>query len=197
MPVIGGIAMALIFVLLSDNRINRILSFWEKETTDYSGLDWQPLHGKWALAGGGLFGVGLGNSRAKWSWLPAADNDYIFAIIGEEGGMLGALVVILLYVVLAYALLRAMRKARDLFGVAVIGGVFVWIIGQAFINIAVVLGLLPVLGVPLPLLSSGGTALISCLLAIGVVLSISRDSALYEQEIAAGTAEPRPGYERS
>lgn len=176
-PLVGGIVMAAGFALFSENRMGRILNFLEKEVTDYSGRDWQPLHGEWALASGGLFGVGLGNSRTKWSWLPAADNDYIFAIIGEETGMVGALVVIGLYVVLAFALLRAIRECDDLFGRAVIGGVFVWIIGQAFVNIAVVLKLLPVLGVPLPLLSSGGTALISCMLAIGVVLSITRDTA--------------------
>lgn len=175
-PLVLGIIMVFLMAIISPNRMNRITTFFGAECTDYSGLCWQPLHGLWALAGGGIFGVGLGNSRAKWSWLPAADNDYIFAIIGEELGMIGAVVVILIFVVLAFGILNVMRNARDLFGVIVTGSIFVWIIGQAFVNIGVVIGLIPVLGVPLPLISSGGTALISNLLAIGVVLSISRDA---------------------
>jgi cell division protein FtsW len=175
-PLILGLVMVFVMAIISPNRMSRITAFFEPECTDYSGLCWQPLHGLWALAGGGVFGLGLGNSRAKWSWLPAADNDYIFAIIGEELGMIGAVVVILIFVVLAFGILNVMRKARDLFGVIVTGSIFVWIIGQAFINIGVVVGLLPVLGVPLPFVSSGGTALISNLLAIGVVLSIARDA---------------------
>src|SRR5690606_17233634 len=81
----GAVFATIIFVVTSPNRLARIFAAGD----DYSGLDWQPLHGTWALAGGGFFGVGLGGSKAKWSWLPAADNDYIFAIIGEELGMLG------------------------------------------------------------------------------------------------------------
>ncbi|GAA3586660.1 hypothetical protein GCM10022198_07650 [Klugiella xanthotipulae] len=175
-PLVLGVALVAVMAITSPNRMGRIADFFEKSGSDYSGLSWQPLHGLWALANGGVFGVGLGNSKAKWSWLPAADNDYIFAIIGEELGLIGAIVVILLYVLLAVGLLRVMRNARDLFGVVTTGAVLVWIVGQAFVNIGVVIGILPVLGVPLPLLSSGGTALISCLMAIGVVLSIARDS---------------------
>ncbi len=179
MPVLVMAAGVLLLVVTSPNRMSRILTnCGSGEAADYSGLCWQPLHGLWALAGGGVFGVGLGNSRAKWSWLPAADNDYIFAIIGEETGMIGAIIVLLLFVALAFGILHVMRNARDLFGVIVSGTIFVWIIGQALINIGVVIGILPVLGVPLPLISSGGTALISNLLAIGVVLSIARDSDL-------------------
>lgn len=179
-PIILGALMVFIMVIISPNRMSRItVDCSAVDAADYSGLCWQPLHGLWALAGGGIFGVGLGNSRAKWSWLPAADNDYIFAIIGEELGMIGAIVVILIFVVLAFGLIKVMRNARDLFGVVVTGSIFIWVIGQAFVNIAVVVGILPVLGVPLPLISSGGTALISNLLAIGVVLSIARDSATH------------------
>jgi len=144
------------------------------ESVDTSNACWQPVHGMWALASGGIFGVGLGNSKMKWSWLPAAENDYIFAIIGEELGLIGAIVVLILFVVLAIALVRVFRSTTDSFGRIVTGGVMVWIIGQALVNIAVVLGLLPVLGVPLPLISAGGSALISGLFAVGVVLSIAR-----------------------
>ncbi|WP_269085054.1 FtsW/RodA/SpoVE family cell cycle protein [Rathayibacter tanaceti] len=127
------------------------------------------------MASGGIFGVGLGNSKAKWSWLPAADNDYIFAIIGEELGLIGAVVVLALFVVLAVAFFRVIHASTDPFVRISTGAVMVWLIGQAFVNIGVVLGVLPVLGVPLPLISSGGTALLSSLLAIGVVLSFARE----------------------
>lgn len=180
----GGLFAVLFLVATSPNRMQRLLGFAEGQT-DYSGLGWQPLHGMWALAGGGLFGVGLGGSKAKWSWLPAADNDYIFAIIGEELGLIGAILVIALYVALALVLLRSIGRARDRFGTAVLGGITVWIIGQAFVNIGVVVGVLPVLGVPLPLISAGGTALIANLLAMGVAISIARDGEAYQAELAA------------
>ncbi|WP_349898208.1 putative lipid II flippase FtsW [Parafrigoribacterium soli] len=144
---------------------------------DYSGSCWQTVHGWWALASGGVFGVGLGNSKAKWSWLPEADNDFIFAIIGEELGLLGAIVVLLLFIVIAISFVRIIRANPDPFAKLVVSAVMVWIIGQAFVNIAVVLGVLPVLGVPLPLISAGGSALVTTLFAIGIVLSFARHPA--------------------
>lgn len=181
---LGGLLAVIFFVVTSPNRMARLFGH-AAGNDDYSGLGWQPLHGLWALAGGGLFGVGLGGSKAKWSWLPAADNDYIFAIIGEELGLIGALLVIALFIALAAVLLRVISRARDRFGKAVVGGILVWIVGQAFVNIGVVIGVLPVLGVPLPLISAGGTALIACLLAMGVVISIARDGANYQAELEA------------
>lgn len=183
---LGALLAVIFFVVSSPNRMSRLLGH-AAGNEDYSGLGWQPLHGLWALAGGGLFGAGLGNSKAKWSWLPAADNDYIFSIIGEELGLVGALFVVALFVALALVMLRAIGRARDRFGRAVIGGVLVWLVGQAFINIGVVIGILPVLGVPLPLISSGGTALISGLLAMGVVISITREGTTSERERAEGS----------
>ena len=183
LTIAGSLAGVLILVITSPNRMARLFSFADGHS-DYSGSGWQPLHALWALAGGGLFGVGLGGSKAKWSWLPAADNDYIFAIIGEELGLIGALLVLVLYVALAIVMLRAIGRARDRFGKAVIGGILVWIVGQAFVNMAVVMNLLPSLGVPLPLISAGGTALIACLLAMGVVISIARDGDDYQEERA-------------
>lgn len=173
----GGLLAVFFFVVTSPNRMQRLFGH-AGGNDDYSGLGWQPLHGLWALAGGGLFGVGLGGSKAKWSWLPAADNDYIFAIIGEELGLIGGLLVIAMFIALAAVMLRVISRAHDRFGKAVVGGILVWIVGQAFVNIGVVVGILPVLGVPLPLISSGGTALIACLIAIGVVISVARDSTL-------------------
>ncbi|WP_017794461.1 FtsW/RodA/SpoVE family cell cycle protein [Leucobacter salsicius] len=179
----GGLLGVILFVVTSSNRMERLLGH-AGGNADYSGLGWQPLHGLWALAGGGVFGVGLGGSKAKWSWLPAADNDYIFAIIGEELGLIGAMLVIVLFVALTVVMLRVIARARDRFGKAVVGGILVWIVGQAFVNIGVVIGVFPVLGVPLPLISAGGTALIACLIAIGVVISIARDAAVYQDELA-------------
>ncbi len=160
----------------SSSRQNRIQAFLTgcRTADDFAGNCWQTVHGWWALASGGFFGVGLGNSKAKWSWLPEADNDFIFAIIGEEFGLLGAILVLALFIVLAISFVRIIRASTDPFARVTVSAVLVWIVGQAFVNIAVVLGLLPVLGVPLPLISSGGSALVTTLLAIGIVLSFAR-----------------------
>jgi cell division protein FtsW len=177
---VGVVAMAVLlpFVTMASASRQVRISAWLSGCTDsnqYADLCWQPVHGMWALASGGVFGVGLGNSKAKWSWLPEADNDYIFAIIGEELGLIGAVVVLALFVVLAVSMIKVIRQSKDPFVKTVTGGILAWIIGQALVNIAVVLGLLPVLGVPLPLISAGGSALIMTLVAIGVVLSFARD----------------------
>lgn len=188
--------VALLFAIASPNRMSRINTWMQGCTdADYSGYCWQPQHGMWALASGGVFGVGLGNSRAKWNWLPEADNDFIFAIIGEELGLIGALVVLVLYALLAIVLVRIMRRSRESFTRIVTGGVLVWVVGQAFVNIGVVLGVLPVLGVPLPLISSGGSSLVAVLLAIGVVLSLARQETLDAARIAA-TPVGRPARRR-
>lgn len=169
--------------IFSANRVARILTFFSNNCAIDSNAAslswcWQPLHGNWAMASGGLFGVGLGKSKMKWSWLPASDNDYIFAIIGEELGLIGCLVVLALLVVLTVSFLRIIREATDPVVRIATGGIMMWLIGQAFINIAVVLGLIPVLGVPLPFISSGGTALLAALLGMGVVLSFARHNEL-------------------
>lgn len=169
---VGGV----IFAFTGKSRSQRITGWLNGCAEDnYMRFCWQPMHGEWALASGGVFGAGLGNSKAKWSWLPEAQNDYIFAIIGEELGLIGAVVVLALFTVLAIAFTRIMRANPDPFARLVTGGVMTWIVGQALINIAVVLQLLPVLGVPLPLISAGGSALIATLVAIGIVLSFARN----------------------
>lgn len=167
--------LAFLFSKVSSSRVDRI-DAWLNGCPPNDPLDicWQPDHAVWALAGGGLFGRGLGNSTAKWNWLPEASSDYIFAIIGEELGLIGAIVVLVLFIVLAIAFVRVIRSTTDSFARITTAGVMVWVIGQAFVNIAVVLGVLPVLGVPLPLISAGGSALIANLLGIGVVLSFAR-----------------------
>jgi len=179
MTLIGTLGIA--FAFSGESRSDRINAWLHGCTVaQYETFCWQPTHGTWALASGGLFGVGLGNSKAKWSWLPEADNDYIFAIVGEELGLIGAIVVLVLFIVLAFSFIRIIRSNTDAFARIVTAGVGIWIVGQAFINIAVVLGVLPVLGVPLPLISAGGSALITTLVAIGVVLSFAREPARVE-----------------
>jgi len=176
----GAIAVisviALMFVQLSLSRSNRVAAWLGGCTNPKLAQNecYQVTHGWQSLAHGGVFGVGLGNSTGKWSWVPEADNDFIFAIIGEELGLLGAILVLGLFIVLAICFVRIIRMSRDPFAKLATGAAMVWIIGQAFVNIAVVLGLLPVLGVPLPLVSAGGSALITTLAAIGVVLSFAR-----------------------
>lgn len=189
---LGALALVVpLLTQLSSSRTDRI-SAWLSGCTDeanYQAECWQTLHGMWALASGGVFGAGLGNSKSKWSWLPEADNDFIFAIIGEELGLVGAVVVLAVFVVLAVGFVRVIRRSHDPFVRVVTGAVMTWIVGQALVNIAVVLGLLPVLGVPLPLISSGGSALIVTLAAIGVVLGFARHA---DDADLVGEAAPRP-----
>lgn len=177
--VLSSAALAIMAVLVAKgnaSRSDRITAWLNgcSNPADYELSCWQSIHGWWALAGGGLFGKGLGNSTAKWSWLPAADNDFIFAVIGEELGLVGAVLLLLVFAGLAICFIRVMRMQTELFPRVAVGAAMVWIVGQALVNIAVVLGLLPVLGVPLPFVSSGGSALVTNLAAVGVVLSFAR-----------------------
>jgi cell division protein FtsW len=168
----GGVAY---FAISSPDRMRRYLSFLSDDClADYYGDCYQPLHGIWGLAGGGVFGVGLGNSKEKYSWLPAAANDYIFAIVGEELGLIGCIVVLILFAIFAVGAFHIVRKTDDPFVRIAAGAIAVWILGQALANIGVVLRLLPVFGVPLPFLSQGGTSLVSVLIACGVLLSFAR-----------------------
>jgi cell division protein FtsW len=163
-------------LMSSSSRMGRITAWLNPNGIDPLNYNWQSEHGLWALAAGRIFGAGLGESKMKWSWIPEVENDFIFAIIGEELGLVGALVVILLFVFLAFSMLRIMQRTSDPFKRNVVQGVMLWIVFQAMVNIAVVLRLLPVLGVPLPLISAGGSSLISALTAVGVVLAIEREN---------------------
>lgn len=142
--------------------------------TDMPAVCDQKVHGLWALAGGGLWGVGLGESREKWSHLPEPHNDFIFAIIGEELGLPGTLSVLVLFMVLAYACYRIVATSPDYFVRIAAAGVMIWFIGQAVINIGSVTGMLPIIGVPLPFVSAGGSALISSLIGVGLLLAMAR-----------------------
>ncbi|MGN7798502.1 putative lipid II flippase FtsW [Leifsonia sp. 22587] len=171
------VAIAAVIVAMSSaSRLGRIAALFGGSSAANPDVNWQIDNGFYALASGGVFGVGLGNSHSKWSWLPAADTDFIFAIIGEELGLIGAVVVLLLFVLLAVVFLRIIHASTDPFARVTTAAIMVWLIGQAFVNIAVVLGVIPVLGVPLPLISAGGTAMISSMIAIGIVLSFARQS---------------------
>jgi cell division protein FtsW len=154
-------------------RMERMLHFMDP-TYDPTGAGYQPLLGLSSLASGGWFGVGLGQGRAKWIGLPEGHNDYIFAVIGEELGLVGCLVVLLLYATLAYAGLRVARRTADPFARLAAAGVTVWIVGQAVLNMGYVSGLLPVTGVPLPLISAGGTSLLVTVFALGMLASFAR-----------------------
>ncbi|HTJ76906.1 MAG TPA: FtsW/RodA/SpoVE family cell cycle protein, partial [Acidimicrobiales bacterium] len=129
-----------------------------------------------ALGTGHVGGVGLGASRAKWGFLPNAHTDFIFAIVGEELGLVGTCLVIGLFVVFAVLGVRAALRAPDRFGALLAGGVTAWVCGQAAVNMGAVTGLLPVTGVPLPFVSFGGSSLVVTMAATGILLNIARQS---------------------
>ncbi|HEX4058793.1 MAG TPA: putative lipid II flippase FtsW [Galbitalea sp.] len=172
--------VALLFSEIRTSRSTRISAFLTGCTNKDDLLNncWQSVHAWWGIASGGVFGSGLGESKEKWSWLPNAANDFIFAIVGDELGFIGAVLVLALFVVLTIAFVRIIRTSQDPFAKIVTAGVMVWLVGEAFVNIAVVLGLLPVLGVPLPFISAGGSSLVASLVAVGVVLSFARHKAV-------------------
>lgn len=174
LPLLGGLIGVLAYALSSTNRMNRIMSMLNPENCDYYTECYQATHGVWGLASGGIFGLGLGNSVEKYDWLPAAANDYIFAIVGEELGLIGCVVVLALFTFFAVGAFHIIRKTSDPFIRVAAGGITVWIIGQAVINVGVVLRVFPVMGVPLPFMSQGGTALLSVLIGCGVLLAFAR-----------------------
>jgi cell division protein FtsW len=169
----GFASVALLAVATSHNRLRRFDVWLGKDTNPY-GAARQPIHGRYALADGGWWGVGLGASREKWSWLPEAHNDFIFAIVGEELGLPGTLVLLGLFCALTLVCYRIVSRTSDQFVRIATAGVMSWIIFQAFVNIGAVVGLLPVIGVPLPLVSYGGSSLTTTMLALGMLLSFAR-----------------------
>ncbi|MGN7250419.1 putative lipid II flippase FtsW [Arthrobacter sp. SAFR-014] len=189
-----GAMLALILAATSGNRVGRISSWLGAGSTDDSqGVGYQALHGQYALASGGWFGVGLGQSRQKWNWIPEAHNDFIFTILGEELGLAGTLLVLVLFTVLGIAVFKVIARTQDTFARIVSSSVITWIIGQAVVNIAMVTGLLPVIGVPLPFISYGGSAMVSSLAGIGMVLAVTRPQPVQ----AARPKKPRQAVHRS
>ena len=187
--VVAGVVVAYL-AMTSSNRMARIGS-WLGDNCDQAKECYQTLHGTWGLATGGFWGLGLGESREKWSYLPEAHNDFIFAIIGEELGLVGTLLVLVLFALIALAMSRVIRRHPDPFVKIATAAIACWVIGQALINIGVVIGMLPVIGVPLPLVSAGGSALIMTMAALGIVISFSRSEPGAAQALAA-----RPGVVR-
>ena len=173
----AGAVAATVLTLSSPNRICRITS-WLGNASDSCkaqfDFDFQSTNGMYGLAQGGWTGLGLGQSRQKYNWLPEAHNDFIFAIIGEELGLLGTIVVLLLFAILGIAIFRVVIRQTDPFQRTLAGSIMVWLLGQASMNMAVVTQLLPVIGVPLPFISYGGSALLMSLCGVGVVLSLAR-----------------------
>jgi cell division protein FtsW len=154
-------------------RVRAFINPWD----DAAGGGFHSIQGFMALALGGLFGAGLGESRlAGGLFLPNAYNDFIFAIIGEEFGLVGGTIVIVLFVLIAYQGIRTALSAPDTFGALLAAGITAWICLQAFINIGVVVGLVPVTGITLPFVSAGGSSLAITLTAVGILLSVSRET---------------------
>lgn len=168
-----GVAGLGVLIKLEPYRMNRLLAFLHPET-DVQGIGWQVKQAAIAVGQGGIFGVGLGHSHQKFSYLPEVVGDSIFAIISEEVGLIGAGLIVILFILLAFRGFRLAQKAPDQFASFLTVGVSLWIIFQALINIMAIIGLMPLTGIPLPFISYGSTSLISLLTGVGIVLNISR-----------------------
>ncbi len=185
--VVTGVGLAVILALAEGYRSERVRSFFGA-INDPQGAGYQARQATYALANGGIFGVGLGQSRAKWNYLPNAHNDFIFAIIGEELGLIGGLLVVGLFALLAFLGLRIAARSVDPFLKLMTATITVLITAQAFINIGYVVGLLPVTGIQLPLLSAGGTSTLTVLAMLGLLANAAR----HEPEAVAALTAARP-----
>lgn len=173
----GGVAALGVggLIAASPNRLNRLLAAYTGCTdADAQSVCYQSIHARYAMASGGFLGVGLGNSREKWDYLPAAHNDFIFAIIGEETGFVGAAIVVLLFAVLAWCMIVMALRIDNRYVSMVLMCLTVWLVGQALVNIGVVVGIFPVLGVPMPFVSAGGSSMVMCLMGAGVAVALMR-----------------------
>ncbi|MGY4993583.1 putative lipid II flippase FtsW [Streptomyces sp. 900105245] len=187
--------IGVVLIKTSPNRMARLACIGATEPKAGVADCWQAVHGIYALASGGLFGSGLGASVEKWGQLPEAHTDFIFAVTGEELGLAGTLSVLALFAALGYAGIRVAGRTEDPFVRYAAGGVTTWITAQAVINIGAVLGLLPIAGVPLPLFSYGGSALLPTMFAIGLLIAFARDEPAARAALA--TRQPRFGRKRA
>ena len=174
MGISGG---ALLFVASYSSGYRRkrllgVLDPWQ----DPTGIGWQALQSAVAISQGGVSGLGLGESRAKWGFLPFSHTDFIFAIVAEELGFIGACLVILAFLSIGLAGLASAFRAPDNFGQLLAAGITAWISIQAFVNLGAVLGMLPITGVPLPFVSSGGSSLVVTMAAFGILLNVARQT---------------------
>jgi cell division protein FtsW len=173
----AGVLGAMVLIVGETYRRTRFFDAWLNPWADRQGNGYQLIQGLIAIGSGGWLGTGLGTSRAKWDFLPNAHSDFIYAVIGEELGLLGALAVLIAFGVLIYAGVRIAMHARGTFERLLAAGVIGWIGLQAIVNMGAVTGLLPITGVPLPLVSFGGTALVVTLVGVGMLASVARDAA--------------------
>ncbi len=171
-----GVCGVAVYVMISQNqwRMDRLFAYLDP-FSDLLGDGWQPAQSLMALGSGGIFGVGIGNGRAKLNFLPEPQNDYIFAIVGEELGLLGCVALIAAYFLLIFMIIKVAIGAPDTFSRMFSIGVALLLAMQVFLNIAVVTNLIPSTGVVLPFVSSGGSSLITLMFAMGIVLNISRN----------------------
>jgi len=170
-----GVAVLVVYMFMEDYRRDRIFAFFNK-TAESGGVNFQVNQSLIALGSGNIIGLGLGNSIQKYSYLPEAHTDFIFAILGEEFGLVGTMVVITLFLLLAFIGIRVCLKTEDYFGRTLAGGITGLIIVQTVMNIAVVIGLVPVTGLTLPFISSGGSSLLVSMASAGILLNISRQN---------------------
>ena len=175
----GGLGAFALWILIKVEpyRFNRILTFLDPGA-DPQGIGYQINQALLAVGSGGFLGVGLGHSRQKFNYLPEPVGDSIFAVIGEELGMIGATILVILFVVLAIRGIKIAKNSPDMFGRLVATGITMWITLQAFINISANIALVPLTGIPLPFISYGGTSLIFLMAAVGILLNISKQSNL-------------------
>lgn len=172
---ISGIILFLMLVKIAPYRMARFTVFLNPEI-DPQGIGYQINQALLAIGSGGLFGQGLGKSIQKYNYLPEASGDSVFAIISEEMGFIRVLILIVLFAILAYRGFTIAKRAPDLFGKLIATGIISWITFQAIINIAAIIGLIPLTGVPLPFVSYGGTALLFALIGMGIVVNVSRQT---------------------
>ncbi|MEA2476067.1 MAG: cell division protein FtsW [Actinomycetota bacterium] len=171
----SGSVIALTAALIEPYRRDRILSFLHPWRTPLT-TGYQTIQSLIAMGTGGWVGVGLGASRQKWSFVPNAHTDFIFAILGEEMGLLGSLVVLGTFAFIAYLGIKVARSAPDRFGMLTAAGITIWLVVQALVNMGAVTGAMPITGVPLPLVSFGGTSLVISLVGMGILVSIARQA---------------------
>ncbi len=183
--ILGMIGLVLLILIVVAGYRSQRLSMFLHPQGNPTGADMQAIQGKWAVGSGSWFGVGLGASRQKWGWVPNDTTDFIFAILGEELGLVGTLCVSLLYGGLAFAGLRIAGRARDTFVRLAAAGATAWIVVQALVNISAVLRLLPITGVPLPLVSSGLSSLIVTMVALGMLMSFAKREPGAKEALAA------------
>jgi len=172
---VAGLSITTILALSAPYRRARLLTFLHP-TADAANGGYQIVQSLIALGSGGVGGVGLGAGRSKWLFLPNAHTDFIFAVIGEELGLIGTLTVLGLFAAFAVIGLRTALRAPDRFGMLLATGITMWVVAQAAVNIGGVVGLLPVSGVPLPFVSFGGSALVFTMIAAGVLANVARQS---------------------